>query len=59
MKYDLIFGGISDANFETEDTEAVLRHFLHTELDVSNVGASNLRTFTVLVPAETENLETS
>ena len=37
MKYNLIFGGISDKEFETENTEAVLKHFLMTELDIKNV----------------------
>jgi len=37
MKYNLIFGGISDKNCETENTEIVLKHFLQTELEITGV----------------------
>ena len=38
MKYNLIFSGIQQTDNENENTEAVLKHFIHTELDVGNVG---------------------
>lgn len=38
MKYNLIFSGIQQTDHENENTEAVLKHFIHTELDVGNVG---------------------
>jgi hypothetical protein len=37
MKYNLIFGGISDKDCETENTEIVLKHFLQTELEITGV----------------------
>ena len=38
MKYNLIFSGIQQTDHENENTEAVLKHFNRTELDVGNVG---------------------
>jgi hypothetical protein len=38
MKYNLIFSGIQQTDHENENTEAVLKYFIHTELDVGNVG---------------------
>ena len=37
MKYNLIFSGIKQDDGENENTEAALRHFLVTELEMSNV----------------------
>lgn len=38
MKYNLIFSGIQQTDHENENTEAVLKYFIHTELYVGNVG---------------------
>ena len=37
MKYNLIFGGISDKDCETENTEIVLKYFLQIELEITGV----------------------
>jgi hypothetical protein len=41
MKYNLIFSGIQQTDMENENTETILKHFLHTELDISNVADIN------------------
>jgi hypothetical protein len=38
IKYNLIFSGIQQTDHESENTEAVLKHFIHTELEIGNVG---------------------
>ena len=34
IKYNLIFSGIQQTDHENENTEAVLKHFIHTELEM-------------------------
>ena len=49
MKYNLIFSGIQQTDQENENTEAVLKHFIHTELEIENVGTLSFITSTVCV----------
>jgi len=43
MKYNSIFSGIQQTDMENENTETVLKHVLHTELNISNVADINFQ----------------
>jgi len=43
MKYNLIFSGIQQTDMENQNTETVLKHFVHTDLDISNVSDINFQ----------------
>jgi len=43
MKYNLIFSGIQQTDMENQNTETVLKHFVHTDIDISNVSDINFQ----------------
>ena len=43
MKYSSIFSGIQKTDMENENTETVLKHFLHTVLNISNKADINFQ----------------
>lgn len=59
MKYNLIFGGISDKNCETENTEIVLNHFLQTKLQITGVEDIEFQNVQRCVREKMVNLEIS